>query len=274
MSGNIPADESSPRTPEQHAAVRRRSLPVVLVANVLGVVALVMLFTRSVSVQVPPDIFAVNLSFCAMLMGVGILFYSKGTPGLKVARTLCLTATLISLVGPALFASQSRQWRELMVNTEKQRASNIAMAAEKFAKDHDGAYPRMLADILAGKYISEETLLSPFGGQGSQYLQEMKQSGKSAIKMDLASDYTYVGGDLHLPLSPTAAATIVVVYETDPVMRNLFAIAFADGHAELFTQDSAPAILKACNEARSRLGLPPIKNPDSLERAQTANAAP
>src|SRR5436305_1183549 len=95
------------RTPEQHAAVRRRSLPVAIVANVLGVVALAMLGSRTVGVHMPPDLFAANISFCAILMGVGILFYAGGTPRLRVARVLCLTAILLGLAGPALFARQS-----------------------------------------------------------------------------------------------------------------------------------------------------------------------
>jgi len=277
-----PAPESPPpspphqpqRTPEQHAAVRRRSQPVAIVANVLGVVALAMLGSRTVDVHMPPDLFAANISFCAILMGVGILFYAGGTPGLRVARVLCLTAILLGLAGPALFARQSLQWRVIMESTEKQRAVDIAQAAAKYAGEHGGAYPPDLATLLEGKYVTPETLLSPWGGQGTEYHRDMQQKGQSTIKMATPADYTYVGGDLHVPLPPAAASAIIVVYETEPVLRDHFAVAFADGTSRILTLDEALKVLQACNKARATLKLPPLKKPESMERAAAAQTQP
>jgi hypothetical protein len=272
----LPLPESNPptRTPEQHAAVRRRSLPVALVANVLAMGALAVLFSRTVSVHAPPDVFAANISFCAILMGVGILFYARGTSGTGVARVLCVAATLLGLAGPALYAWQSVRWRLVMELTELQHAADIARAAEKYAGQHEGAYPKSPAELLSGNFVAQETLLSPFGGQGTQYLREMQQKGSSAIKMSIASDYTYVGGDLHLPLAPGTAAKIVVAYETEPVMRQHFAVGFADGTSRFLTLDDAGEVLKTCNEARAALGLPPLKEPESIERATAAQTQP
>ena len=119
-----------PRTPEQHAAVRRRSLPVAVVANVVALAALALLLSWKMGVQLPPHAVAAELSCCAVLMGASILFYARPTPGTTLARVLSITATLLGLIGPAVYSRQSIQWRVLRETTDLQYVADIARAAE------------------------------------------------------------------------------------------------------------------------------------------------
>ena len=64
---------SPPRPADRH---RRRPC---------GTGGLVLLLMKAIDESHPPAVLAVNLSFCAMMMGVGILFYVRGTIGTGAA---------------------------------------------------------------------------------------------------------------------------------------------------------------------------------------------
>src|SRR5579862_9466229 len=104
---------SSGRSSEQHAAVRRRALPVAIAAVICGIVGVVLPLTIQITAFTPPNIIAMNLAFCAMLMGVGILFYAKDTPGTRVARVFCLATILLGMVGMFIYTKQSVDSRRI-----------------------------------------------------------------------------------------------------------------------------------------------------------------
>ncbi len=230
------------RTPEQHDAVRRRAFPIAVSGAICGVAGLVLLLSRTVGVNHPPNILAVNLSFCALLMGVGILLYAKGTTGTGPAAAAAAIAIFTGLVGPALFAKQSFTWRQESENRELANVAAIATAANRFATEHAGAYPTDLAVLLEQKYITPQTLLSPFAGTAilTEDVAALRAKSKESdvpAAIDAHSDYTYVGGDLNLHLAATTSAAtaasmpataaasvplakeIILVYAKFPAMR-------------------------------------------------------
>ncbi len=272
MSDAAPIAPPPPRTPEQLALVRRRSLPVAAAGAFFGVLGIALLLMTLIAVGHPPNILAANLSFCAIMMGVGILFYARGAPGTTPARWLCVAAILTGLAGPAIFAWQSTQWHRLMEDREAENAAAIAQAAAKYATDHAGKYPEDFLELVRAKYLDANRLLSPFGGIGSEYIGSLKtpltpEARPQAIAEH--ADYTYTGSDLHQPLGD-GASKIIVVYETDPVMGEHYAVGFADGTAQFFVLADAQQAMDASNQARKKLQLPPLDDPDSLKRARDA----
>ncbi len=66
---------------EQQDAVRRRALPIAIAGVICGLGGLGLLLMKRIDEAHPPAVLAVNLSFCAMMMGVGILFYARRDEG-------------------------------------------------------------------------------------------------------------------------------------------------------------------------------------------------
>jgi hypothetical protein len=213
----------------------------------------------------------VNFSFCALLMGAGIIYYARGTSRTGAAKALAISGLLAGMAGPVIFAKQTVDWRK---GTEEQELDNvraIAGAAGKYAADHGGAYPSGFAPMLEEKYLQSEQLLSPYAGSGTEYLQKEKLSlntpeGRAAVVTH--SDYTYVGADLKAGIEKDAASKIIVVYKTEPVMRVHFAVGYVDGKGQYLTLEEAQAALAATNDARKGLGLPPLQRPGAIERAE------
>ena len=282
------------RTPEQHAAVRRRALPLGFCALVCGILALVLLLLKPIDVNHPPNVLAVNLSFCALLMGAGIIFYARGTSGTGAARAIALAGLLAGLAGPAIFAKQTVDWRKGTEGRELENVSSITRAANAYAVEHNGQYPPNLLVLLEGKYLTPESLISPFAATAvlTDDVKELRTKFKESevlSTIDAHSDYTYSGGDLVLPSVATsapataaAAATrpatlppeIIVAYAKFPVMRVNIAVAYVDGNANFVSLEEAEAAVKACNDARVKLGLPALARPESVERALRPPASP
>lgn len=271
----MPEISPSPRTPDQLAAIQRRALPVAIAGFLFGAGALFLLFKTQVDVGRPPNLLAANLSYCAILMGVGILFYAKGAPGTGIARVLCIFAILAGMVGPVIYSKQAVDWHKHMEDREGQNAAAIAKAARMFAADHGGVYPKDFLELVAGGYLKPEQLLSPFGGAGSEFVAKQKLAhdapNRGAVIAEHA-DYTYTGADLRLPIKAELESKIIVVYETDPVKRQYFAIGFADGRSEFLNKEDGQKAMTACNAARKELGLKELSEPESVKRAREADA--
>src|ERR1051325_2669346 len=153
------------RTPEQHEAVRRRSLPVALGGAICGAAGLALVLSSGISVSAarPPGLFGVNLSFCAMMIGVGILFYARRSPKTGAAIGLAVAAILMGIVGPLVFARQSMHWRVAMEERELGNVRAIETAARGYATEHGGSYPADLAVLLQSGKLTPEDVHSPFG---------------------------------------------------------------------------------------------------------------
>ncbi|HVX84108.1 MAG TPA: hypothetical protein VH253_04770 [Phycisphaerae bacterium] len=286
------------RTPEQHDAVRRRSAPIAFGGVLCGAAGLAMLFTRPISHLTPPNVYALNLSFCAMLIGLGILFYARGTPGTRIAVTLSIVALLSGGVGPLIFARQSIAWHIAMEAKERQNVSRIAEAAYRWALDHGGHYPATLQEMVDGKLLTPDDLHSPFGNSDAMD-QRRKLSPADFDKWYAThSDYSYFGGDLDLHAAlrvvgpatapaagdmaaATAAATraafpalaqlpddLIIAASYDVIMSTHMSASFMDGRADFLDLEKAEAALKATNAEREKMGLPDIRPPGAVERAR------
>jgi hypothetical protein len=267
------------RTPEQHDAVRRRALPLAFCGLICGIAGIALLAMRDVGAEHPPNVIAVNLSFCALLMGAGLIFYAKGTPGTGAAVLVAVAALLTGLAGPALYARQTLFWRAGTEGRELENVAAIARAAKAYAAENGGVYPPDLMVLLEQQRITPKTLISPFGA--TEILKDDVKALRARFKdedvrstIDAHSDYIYVGSDLRLPpaTQPGAQAEgfppeIVVAYAKSPVMRSNQAVAFADGRGRFATLEQAQQIWQAGNKARAKLGLPALAHPASVERA-------
>jgi hypothetical protein len=284
---NQPLETPIERTPEQHAAVRRRSAPIALGGVICGIGALVMLMTRNVNHTSPPNIFAMNLSFCAMMIGVGILFYVKGTPGARTAITFSLLSLLTGLVGPMLFAKQSLTWRLAIENQELANVVGIVTASRTYAQGHDGKFPPDLNALLDAGLLTAEHLHSPFGNGETITMQERVKNQKMTAQEFATwyarhSDYDYYGGDYTLQAiaastrpaasAPAAPAPdfsrVIIAASTDVIMSSKLSAGFLDGHGEFIGLEGAEAALKATNDARAGMNLPVLRPPRSIEHAR------
>jgi len=140
--------------------------------------------------------------------------------------------------------------------------------------------------LLEGKYLAPESLISPFDATAvlSDDVQELRMKSKESqvlSAIDAHSDYTYVGGDLSISTTTSAPGAgvetathpaalpveIIVVVAKSPVMRVNIAVGFVDSSAKFATLDEWSPIEKACNDARAKIGLPPLAPPESVARA-------
>jgi hypothetical protein len=286
------------RTPEQHDAVRRRAWPLAFGGVLCGLAGLVMLLGRPISPLTPPNVYALNLSFCAMLIGIGILFYVRGTPGNRPAIAMCIIALLTGGAGPLIFARQSISWHIAMEGKERQNVERIAQAAYQWALGHDGHYPGTLQAMVDGKLLTPDDLHSPFGNSES-FAQRKKLAPADFEKWYAThSDYSYLGADLDLnaalrvassqpagtatrPAVSTSAAThpafpaiaqlppdVLIAASFDVIMSTEMSASFMDGHSDFLDLEKAESALKATNAEREKMGLPEIRPPDAVERAR------
>jgi hypothetical protein len=185
----------------------------------------------------------------------------------------CAAAILLGIAGTMVYSAQIVQWRRDTEGRELENVSAIARGAKKYAEEHGGVYPPDLESLVAANYVAAEQCLSPFGGKGTEYM-HVTQPTPAASEAAHHADYTYVGKDLKLPLSPEAAGKIIVVYQNEPVQRKLFAVGYASGNGEYLSLEQAEEALKTCNEARAGMGLKALERPESMEKAREAETQP
>jgi hypothetical protein len=292
--------EPTPRTPEQQDAVRRRSRTLSLCGLFCGILGLVLLLSKTIAVDHPPMVFAVNLSFCAMMIGIGILFYIKGTPGVTVARAASIVAIVSGIAGPLVFSWQSMIWHQQVEHRELGNAESIAKGATAYARRHDGQYPDALVTLLCTGDVPLENMNSPFGSmirpQDMQRLrmelvtlQQFNRAGLQAPEQALTAvfaqeinklgDYQYFGTGLTLPNGgadpkATLPEEIILASSRNAIMRTNLTVAFADGRATFLDQGDAEAALTRSNNARTSLGFDIIRPPEVIQRAQKYKNAP
>jgi hypothetical protein len=172
-----------------------------------------------------------------------------------------------------IYAKQAIDWRKGTEGRELENVSAIARGAKKYADEHEGTYPKDLAALLDGKYVSADELLSPFGGGGTEYILKNPPAGNAAPDVAGHSDYTYTGVDLRLGKEAVQPA-VIVVYKTEPVMRVHFSAGFMDGSAKFLDLEGAEEALKENNKARGRMGLAPLTQPASVTKAMETATRP
>jgi hypothetical protein len=251
--------------------VQRRALPVAIAAVICGAIGLVLPFSVAVSAFMPPSFFAMNMAFCSMLMGVGILFYARGTSGTRIAEVLCIAAILLGMGGVFLYSWQSVQFRGLRESMELGNVQGIAQAAQSYAAGHDGTYPGDLLVLLEEKRIAPQSLESPYGRRSEIFERFSETAGKLSREdlrksVETASDYIYLGADLH-NVPPELAGDVIVATSNTTVLRTRLALAFAGGEARFIDVDEAPEVMRRCNEARRKMGLGILRPPPIIQEA-------
>jgi hypothetical protein len=281
MSTRGPMERPVQRTPEQHAAVRRRALPAAVAGVLLGLASVLLAATTHVSAVKPPSLLGANLAFCAMLMGAGLLFYIRGTSGTRPAAALAVAALLLGMAGNLHYVWQAVQTRQARENLELANVQAIARAASDYAAVHHGAYPPDLLALLEDGRLKPRTLQSPYG-PWHPLLAELAAAqpgtttsaatATTAQRPDLlralesSADYFYLGGDLkNVPAD--AAGALIVAVSANTVLRINLAIAFADGTSRFLTINEVPGVIAQGNAARRRLGLGDLRPPPILQMA-------
>jgi hypothetical protein len=271
MPDQPPTNPSSTRTPEQHALVRRRALPVALAGVLLGSVALALTLTSRINASQPPSLLAANLAFCAMLIGAAMLFYARGTSGTRPAAVAALASLLLGMTATFLFTAQAVHSRQAREDLELANIRAIATAANQYAVLHQGAYPPSLAVLLENHVLGSQTLQSPYGQHsplliGNAALEKDHTPDDSVLAIDAASDYLYLAGDFK-NVPKDAAPALLIAVSKNTVLRVNLALAFADGTSRFVTLEEIAPVIAACNAARAKIGLGAQKIPPIIQSA-------
>jgi hypothetical protein len=294
--------DPTPRTAEQHDAVRRRSRILSLCGLFCAVLALVLLLGRA-SDQ-PPNVFAVNLSFCAMMIGIGLVFYVKGTPGAGFARTASLAAILLGFAGTLFFMFHGLHFRKERETRELDRVAMIVKRATRYAHDHGGAFPDSLSQMLLDRYLTLEDVRSSYATLQKPSDRERLQAELAALQafepiekilpnsrailvgplrvafdkdVEQNSDYQYFGAGLAISPKgpkPELPQEIIIAASRYAISGSEMTVGFANGTAEFLNLGNAESALRESNEARTALGFEPIRPPELIQHAQKYKTAP
>ena len=280
-----PSDPASPApypvsTREQQEMIRRRALPIGIAGAICGIGALVLLLTSPVGLNHPPNIFAINLSFCAMMMGIGILFYARHAPGTRAAAVACIVAMLSGFVGPLVYTKQTLDFKRVTESGELANVAAIATAARQFAESHDGNYAPDLATLLESNLITPATLHSPYEAGTFAWPTTLPAHDALNKLVDEHSDFQYFGAGLKIvdakgpgggggEQADSDFAHIVIATKRYPIARKEISIAFGDGHADFVEGDDWELLWTRSNDARRSLGFPEVRPPSTSEPAPT-----
>jgi len=257
-----------------HAAVRRRALPVAICGIICALIGLSLTLFSPVTPFTPPNFVGMNLQFCAMLIGAGIFFYAKPTPGTQTALACSLAAVLLGMGGTIFYTMQTVKLRTLKEQRELETVTLLATTAKEYAKTHDGKYPADLLVFLESGLIQPEQLRSPFTMNPKSVLFTDYKGGTGKITsrdelralVEESSDYLYVGGDLRLA-PPGLEKELLVAFSSGAIMRVSWAIATADGHAEFINVEETHRVMQANNDARAKMELGALRPPKFIEEA-------
>jgi hypothetical protein len=144
------------------------------------------------------------------------------------------------------FTAQAVHSRQARENLELANIRAIATAANQYAAAHQGAYPPDLSVLLENRLITAQTLQSPYGQHDA--------------------DYLYLADDLK-DVSKDVAPALLVAVSKNTVLRVNLAVAFADGTSRFVTLEEISPVITACNAARAKLNLPPLKTPPVIQSA-------
>jgi len=172
-------------------------------------------------------------------------------------------AVVISVLLPALCKAREPANRIKCANNLRQ----IALAAMMYARDHGGAFPATVQELVATEELGASVFECPSDGQSPQ------TRAHTGLKMGLS--YFYVGNGVKPDVD--RPDTAVIVYEplsnhsNDGMEIHLEAIAdhagdgmnvaFADGHSEWIAAPNVAPILK-----QAASGVRPIRYGDRLAR--------
>ena len=264
---------------EQQDMVRRRSLPIAISGAICGIGGLALLLTSPVGLNRPPNIYAVNLSFCAMMMGIGILFYARHTPGTRGAAVACIVAMLTGFVGPLVYTKQSLDFKRVTESGELANVAAITAAARQYAEAHDGNYAPDLATLLEVRLVTIETLHSPYEAGTFAWPATLPGHDELEKLIDEHADFQYFGAGVKIVDAQGEQAKsefdhIIIAAKRYPIARKEISIAFGDGHADFVGGDDWEILWTRSNDARRSLGFPEIRRPSTSEPASISAPPP
>jgi hypothetical protein len=285
-----------PRSPEQLEAIRRRSTILAACGGITAIIGLILLLSRTVNFETPPAIVGVYMSFCAIMMAVGILFYVKGTPRNRPAVIASIFGLLIGIAGTGVFVRQTILWHAAVEEREFQNVHTIAQEALKYARSHDGNYPPHLLDLLRTKQITLQTIRTPLGSDlrpihmqlmtmqlnmldnfdriesqsdAALAIAKFQTTALLTLEIDSRADYQYFGAGLKLPsLTKSLPEEIILVTSKNAIKGKQLSIGYVNGEAEFLFREAAETALRQSNDARQSEGFPPIRPPGVIHRAQ------
>jgi hypothetical protein len=278
---DVPSTPQSGQRPQPQGELLTRGPSGVLALAAAIIAALPFYFffrngwSGGVTAKNPPSLFAVNLSFCAMIMGVLALYRVRQMPGQALVRAGSILAIILGMGGPIVFFAQGMNWRHSIEYGELIRAGTIAKAARAYAEAHAGQFPPGLATLVAADekdawHIRPEDLLSPFRPTRPVDVAAVRSaSAADAEKLVLAhSDFAYLGADLpgqeKFVYQKDAGAIIAVASKQengaafDRRIGDNITIAFASGEPRFVPAWELAKVIEASNAARADRGLPPI----------------
>lgn len=245
---------------------------------IIAVGAFVLFFRRGIDGGVdkdhPPSIFAVNISFCAIIMGVLAVYRIRRLDRQALVRAGALAAIVLGMAGPFVFFWQGMHWRHSMEYGELARVGRIADAAREYAVAHNGKFPPGLAPLLlAGESdswrLTPEDLRSPFRKTPPLTdVSALKKLGAAAAEKAVLehSDFVYLGADLpgdeKFAGQKDANPIIVVTSKKEtgePFDRRLgdnIPVGFGSGYPRYILDRDMAKTLEESNQARVLRGLP------------------
>lgn len=141
----------------------------------------------------------------------GILYSSFGTPTMGVGANTAVIALLVSILLPRL--SRARELAKRAVSGSNLRG--IGQACFIYANDHNNQFPEFLEQLVAGKYIEPQMLLSPRDDDPVTFYKQVKQAvDQGNLTPDrvkpgmLGGSYVYIAGQ-----SANDPARNVLAYE-------------------------------------------------------------
>jgi hypothetical protein len=232
---------------------------------------------RQANPELPPSLLAVNLSFCALFMGVAALYRVRRRTRQTMTRSLALVTVLLGLVGPGLYSWQTLQWRTAVQAHEIDNVQRILSAVQEYVSKHDGQYPPDMLTLTAprnaggggGGGLFLNYLSSPYTGRrptpstgadvSKRTVEMMLQERREAVAN---SDYEYLGAGLTEKMFTGEHAlskkTLALVFAKEARMRAFLTVGFADGSVKLLGPEEVAQTLESNNAARKLAGLPPL----------------
>ncbi len=232
------------------------------------------------SLTEPPPISVLLLSLSTLFLGAGSLLYRLDKRQYWfTGRALGVVSMLFGMI---IFSVQSlglHKDREVLL--EKQ-LKVVAAACVTYARSHHGHYPPNLAALLETNLIKPAYLSDPTNVREPLTLPSDWRTIKPKIlihAINANSDFRYVGNDLQLPKNlksgmppPAAFGRIIILYSNEQQASTAGELAFADGHIAYVQLGQMPQTLYASNQARKKLGLPPMTFSAGIAKPAAATA--
>lgn len=190
---------------------------------------------RVMGTRNPPSLLALNLAFCAMLMGVLAVYRVRGMAGQGLVRAGALAALLMGLAGPVVYARQAVTWRLAMQTAEMENLNKIGAAARVYAKRHSDMFPPDLEMLVTAGLLERASLQTPYADK---------------------PDYVYLGEGMRLEMVKEGTP-LILAHAPRPRGKMAVPVVYADGRTAVINSETELEAAQQANvKAREAAGLP------------------